>query len=66
MYGVLLPKCENEQVHLVLVDLCRVVLRPCRLAAQVGGLVLARFSMNGVCGSGSSTQKHLIQIRIRH
>jgi hypothetical protein len=32
-----------------------VVLHPCRLAAQVGGLVRARFSMNGVCGSGSST-----------
>jgi hypothetical protein len=34
--GVLLPKCENERVQLVPVDLCRVVQHPCRLATQVG------------------------------
>ncbi len=37
---MLLPKCENERVQLVPVDLCQVVQHPCRLAAQVGLLPL--------------------------
>jgi hypothetical protein len=38
---VLLPKCENEWVQLVSVDLCQVVQHPCRLAAQVGLLAFS-------------------------